>query len=357
MYQLTTISIVLFWLLTGQTLAQSGLRGDYYTGVNFEQKVLSRIDPQISFDWAYTSPDPRIPRSEYSVRWTGKLLAPVSGEYRFYAHVNDGIRVWIGNKLVIESWRLNSNKNYTGSITLEEGRYYDLRVDYFNDIEWGNIRLYWQRPDTKRSFWDRFSNPDELITAKYFSQKTPAPPLPPKPAPPKSTTTVSIPPKTIPSKRLALNLKKPVITPVTNRTLIPVDTLPSAPKPAPKPPTEAPSALQPGQIVVLRNVQFEQSSYVLLPESADELNKVVRVMTANPQWHIHVAGHTDNVGDPRLNVALSENRARVVANYFTRYGINAERITTEGFGGKQPVTDNSTEGERSKNRRVEITIK
>ncbi|GAB3704542.1 PA14 domain-containing protein [Spirosoma flavus] len=354
---LTTLSIALLWLLTGQLLAQSGLRGDYYAGIDFEQKVMSRVDPQISFDWANTSPDPRIPRSEYSVRWTGRLLAPVSGEYRFYAHVNDGIRVWIGNQKVLESWRLNSYKNYTGSITLEAGQYYDLRVDYFNDIEWGAIRLYWQRPDTRLTFLDRFKTPDELIPATYFSQKKPVPPLAPKPAPPKPTVTASIPPKTIPPKKLALTLKKPVVKPIPVKQITSRDTLPPTPATVSKPPAETPTPLQPGQLVVLRHVQFEQSSYVLLPESADELNKLVRVMTTNPTWHIHVMGHTDNVGDPRLNVALSENRARVVANYLTRHGINGERITTEGFGGKQPISDNSTEGERSKNRRVEITIK
>lgn len=82
----------------------------------------------------------------------------------------------------------------------------------------------------------------------------------------------------------------------------------------------------------------------------------VQSLKANPQYHIHIAGHTDNVGDPRLNLVLSEQRAKVVATYLTRRGIAEERITTEGVGSKQPLGDNTTEGERSKNRRVEITI-
>ena len=80
-------------------------------------------------------------------------------------------------------------------------------------------------------------------------------------------------------------------------------------------------------------------------------------MRANPQWSVLISGHTDNVGDSRLNLALSENRAKVVANYLIRQGIADERITTEGFGGKRPIANNSIESKRSKNRRVEITIR
>jgi len=77
----------------------------------------------------------------------------------------------------------------------------------------------------------------------------------------------------------------------------------------------------------------------------------------NPLWHIDVAGHTDNVGDPRLNLALSENRAKVVSNYLMRRGIADDRLIATGYGGTRPIADNSTEGGRSKNRRVEITIR
>ena len=88
-----------------------------------------------------------------------------------------------------------------------------------------------------------------------------------------------------------------------------------------------------------------------------ELNQLVQALNANPHWHVHIAGHTDNVGDSRLNWALSEQRAKVVATYLIRQGIDDERITTEGFGSTQPLGANMTEGERSKNRRVVITLR
>ena len=59
--------------------------------------------------------------------------------------------VWVGNKLVLDSWQLNSYKHYNGTIALKAGQYYDLRVDYFNAIEWGEIYLYWKPPPTPNS--------------------------------------------------------------------------------------------------------------------------------------------------------------------------------------------------------------
>ncbi|WP_461139267.1 OmpA family protein [Spirosoma pomorum] len=112
-----------------------------------------------------------------------------------------------------------------------------------------------------------------------------------------------------------------------------------------------------GIALILRTVQFEQSSYVLLAGASMELNQLAQAPNANPHWHVHIAGHTDNVGDSRLNQTLSEQRAKVVASYLIRRGIADERITTEGFGSKLPLGDNTTESERGKNRRVAITIR
>ncbi len=364
MKSVAVIGWLIVWLMAGQGMAQSGLKGEYYTGTNFEKKILTRIDPQIQFNWLDRSPAPGIPHSYYSIRWTGKLLAPATGEYYFYAKVDDGIRIWVGNQKVMDSWQLNDSKSFTGNIVLKAGQYYDLRVDYFNDMLEGEIYLYWQRPDRKRIIFDRFTTPGEPITGQYFSQK--APPAvalsKPKPAPPKTSPPVQ--PVAAAKPKPAVVSAKPVqrpvaIPPVSTRlpdVEKPVSTTTSAPTKSASLPSNEPVFTK-GNTFVLHNVQFEQSSYILLPESSIELNQVVAALKANPDWHIDVAGHTDNVGDPRLNLALSEHRAKVVASYLTRCGIADDRISTKGYGGTHPAADNTTEGERHKNRRVEITIR
>ncbi|GAB4043816.1 PA14 domain-containing protein [Spirosoma litoris] len=350
---------MLLSLLVQQTWAQSGLRGDYYVGTNFEQKAFSRIDPAISFNWDRRSPGKGLSRSYYSIRWTGKLLAPTTGEYLFFAKVNDGIRVWVGNKKVLDSWQLNSYKHYRGSIVLEAGHYYDLRVDYFNAIEWGEIELYWKPPPTAKSALNPFAESGEPIAAQYFFEKAPLVTKPISTAVTKLSAVVATTPKQILSAKLKFAKPKPIsaLIPPKKITAVLVKDTSATVSIIHRSDAEPPAAITPGVPLILRTVQFEQSSYVLLPEASTELNQLIQSMKANLQWHIHIAGHTDNVGDPRLNLALSEYRAKVVATYLTQRGIADDRITTEGFGSKRPLGDNTTESERSKNRRVEITIR
>ena len=62
------------------------------------------------------------------------------------------------------------------------------------------------------------------------------------------------------------------------------------------------------------------------------------------------------MGDPRLNLALSEHRAKVVRFYLTRQGVAERRMTVLGFGGSQPIAPNETETDRAKNRRVAFSL-
>ncbi|GAB4051110.1 PA14 domain-containing protein [Spirosoma litoris] len=360
---------VFLGLRTLPTHAQQGLKGEYYTGTNFEHKVFTRIDPAISFDWPkrnfswlQSTPGPGMPKSYYSIRWTGKLMAPMSGVYTFNAKVDDGIRVWVGNKKVIDSWQLNDSNHFSGRVILEAGKFYDLRVDYFNDMLGGAIDLLWLLPNAPKLIFNGVSNPGESITAQYFFQKAPPervtvlnesikPVLPiPKPAkitPKRSKSIIS---KPAPSISLPLDRKSVARTKPTVNT-VPQATPPLAPTPNPF------DGHKSGETFALRQVQFAQSSYVLLPESSAELDQLVAALQANPHWRINVAGHTDNVGDPRLNLALSENRAKVVMTYLIRHGVAEDRLTATGYGGTRPIANNEIESERSKNRRVEITIR
>jgi len=367
---------VLLWLLAGQLLAQqglkAGLKGEYYNGTNFERKVMTRIDPQLNFTWKAKSPGAAVDQSYYSVRWTGKLLAPVSGKYTFNAKVDDGIRIWVGNKKVMDVWKLNDSGKFTGSIVLEAGQVYDLRVDYFNDLLGGVIELYWVRPDAEKPFL-KFGDPiGELISARYFQQTAPPVSTPPKPvvavpavvsAPPakpvpKRPAVVATVAKPVSSSSASVRQLKPIVlTPLATPT---VSASSSVAKAAPEvAPASASAVAAPtdSKPATLRQVQFEQSSYVLLPQSFPELDNLVAAMRANPTWRIELRGHTDNVGDVRVNQTLSEYRTRMVMLYLTRRGIAEDRIETKGYGGSKPIAANDTEAGRAMNRRVEYVVK
>lgn len=346
---------LLLCLLPGRTQGQHGLVGTYYNGTNFEHKILTRIDPQVNFDWTNRSPAAGIGKSYYSIRWTGTLVAPVSGKYIFSANVDDGIRVWIGNRKIIDAWSLHDSDRFRGTVILEAGKFYDIRVDYFNDMLGGIIELLWHRPDetaTSTPLRDAAGKPVsdptvyQPITAQYLYRKRPVPPpgavVLPKPA-------VVAKPQVRPKPTRIVQLPKPVLVAIS-----PV-VLPASRNEKPTP--EPAQSVRVLNTTGIRTLLFGQSTYTVLPASMAQLDTVVQILQQHPTLRVDIVGHTDNVGDSRLNQTLSEQRAKIVASYLIRRGIADERITTEGFGSKLPLGDNTTESERSKNRRVAITIR
>lgn len=106
----------------------------------------------------------------------------------------------------------------------------------------------------------------------------------------------------------------------------------------------------------LKGVQFETSKSTLLKTSLPVLDEVVRVMKQNPDYRLDISGHTDNVGDEAQNLLLSESRAQTVVAYLISKGVQAERITSKGYGETQPKTSNDTPAGQAVNRRVEFNV-
>lgn len=148
--------------------AQQGLKGEYYSGKDFNVKVMTRIDPQIDFDWLIgTAPVKDMNPNLYSIRWTGRLQAPASGTYTFSAKVDDGIRVWIGDVKILDAWGMHDSEDFSGKVFLDAGKKYDLKVEYFNGLREGEIHLLWETPDNKATFWGHNYQP---IASQYLSQ-------------------------------------------------------------------------------------------------------------------------------------------------------------------------------------------
>jgi OOP family OmpA-OmpF porin len=102
-------------------------------------------------------------------------------------------------------------------------------------------------------------------------------------------------------------------------------------------------------------IYFDSGKADVKLESDATLSEIAKLLTSNPQFKLHVIGHTDNVGALAANMALSKQRAdAVVAALSTKYHVNAARLQAAGVGPLAPVTTNRTEEGRSKNRRVEL---
>ena len=108
--------------------------------------------------------------------------------------------------------------------------------------------------------------------------------------------------------------------------------------------------------VCLKNIYFETDKAVLLPDSYNELDTLYSILKSDTTLYIKLAGHTDNTGEREYNVNLSQKRAEAVAEYLQNKGIKPERIETKGYGSTKPITENSTEEGRMRNRRVEFIL-
>lgn len=102
-------------------------------------------------------------------------------------------------------------------------------------------------------------------------------------------------------------------------------------------------------------IRFHVNASVLLPESHGVLREIATILTQNPELKINIIGHTDSDGDHGANLALSKKRAASVKQALVNdYGIDADRMQTEGAGEQMPVHDNTTKEGKANNRRVEF---
>jgi peptidoglycan-binding protein ArfA len=350
------LSLIGWFLLAQASVAQTprrlqhGLQAAYYHGTDFDELISRRTDAQIDFTWHQQEPVPGLAPEYFSVRWTGYLFAPVTGDYKFYLTLDDGMRLWVGNKLLFNEW--GDHREYTTWVPmhLKAGTFYPLRLEYRQGPLWNRALLAWVRPDMK---------PAPPSTSNYLGlQKvyTPVPipaqhlysdAPPPKPAAP-----------ALPVVQPVVLLTAPKAAPALKRLYVNklrVEKLAPPRRELPKEPVDLGSASR-GTVMELQHLYFEQSKARLLPSSLPEMERLALMLHQQPTLRLQIAGHTDNVGDPRSNQLLSQQRAEAVRDYLLRQGIAADRLEAIGYGGTRPASDNAAEPERARNRRVEVTI-
>jgi beta-glucosidase len=127
--------------------ALRGLKAEFFANRRLEgAPVLTRDEEAVNFDWGMNTPAPGVPADDFSARWTGKLVPSVSGKYRLGATADDGVRVFLDGKLIAEDWTEHAPTTRTGEVTLEAGRSYDLKFEYFEGRIGAVAKLVWQPP-------------------------------------------------------------------------------------------------------------------------------------------------------------------------------------------------------------------
>src|SRR5439155_18475545 len=113
-----------------------GLKGEYYAGRRLGRggAALDRIDPQVEFDFKTDTPAAgKIEPHEFSIRWSGSLLAAETGEYEFVVHTDHAARLWVNdnNRPLIDAWvKSGKDTEFKGTLFLIGGRVYPLRLEF-----------------------------------------------------------------------------------------------------------------------------------------------------------------------------------------------------------------------------------
>lgn len=132
-----------------------GLTGAYYDEEehNFDgQPAFWRIDSTINFSWGHSSAAPNLIGEDFfSIRWTGGVEAQYSETYTFYVLADDGIRLWVDDQLIIDQWVPQSATEASGTITLEAGQRYPIKLEYFENAGDAVCQLWWSSARTPKA--------------------------------------------------------------------------------------------------------------------------------------------------------------------------------------------------------------
>ena len=122
----------------------NGLLGEYFDNQNLTNRVGTRIDPRVNFDWGLGSPLAAVGVDTFSARWTGQIEARFTETYTFRTRSDDGVRLWVNDRLIIDQWNDHAATNHFGSIDLEAGVLADIRLEYYENGGGASIQLGWQ---------------------------------------------------------------------------------------------------------------------------------------------------------------------------------------------------------------------
>ncbi len=162
--------------LVGLASGTEGLKGEYFHATisanEWQDLVLTRIDSMVDFDWGADSPEPGVVNPDnFTVRWTGTIEVPSSETYTFYTQADDGVKLWVNNELVIDTWTWSKTWHVTqppiefgsGDIALTAGQQYEIKLEHYEHGGNAKCKLSWSTPTMAQ----------EIIPSQYLSVERP----------------------------------------------------------------------------------------------------------------------------------------------------------------------------------------
>jgi len=126
-----------------------GLTGEYFNNIQLEGRpLITRNDAMVSFGWTLYPPDASLIPGWYSVRWTGEIIAPSTGNIQVGVEGNDGYRLYLDEQLLIDQWTKKSFSTRFAPVEMVEGKKYRLRLEYHENSGPARVKLIWKVKDT-----------------------------------------------------------------------------------------------------------------------------------------------------------------------------------------------------------------
>jgi len=123
---------------------EEGLHAAFFNNVSLSgDPVIERTDKQINFLWTLSPPDKKLPLDFYSARWTGSIQSPKTGTFKIGLDGNDGFRLYINNKPVIDNWKKQTYSTLLADYYFEKGKQYAIRIEFFEPVGNAHLKLIW----------------------------------------------------------------------------------------------------------------------------------------------------------------------------------------------------------------------
>ncbi len=165
-------SSVLFATEIGERI--QGLKAEYFNNRDFEgEPVFSRIDRNIDFNWWDGAPREDFDDDNFAVRWTGELVAPVTGAYILGGEGFNGFRIYLDDELLVEFDGSHHPRKTYKTVNLDAGQSYKLKVEFFERSENAHMKLLWSVPgrDYEREAMERAKESDVIILVMGLSPR------------------------------------------------------------------------------------------------------------------------------------------------------------------------------------------
>ena len=123
---------------------EEGLDAEYFNNITLSNEAtVKRVDKKIDFLWTLSPPDKKINLDFYSARWTGKIHSPETGKIKIGLDGNDGFRLYINNKLIIDNWKKQTYSTQLTDYYFEKDKNYDIKIEFFEPNGNAHLKLIW----------------------------------------------------------------------------------------------------------------------------------------------------------------------------------------------------------------------